>query len=77
MLAEIEVESGGRVENTGAKSKAQMKWERQRRKQKEQAARNEVSAVLDQLGLAEHLPLCLDNKMDIGATAPWSAPHSQ
>ena len=67
LLAEIEVENGGTVENTGAKSKAQMKRERQRLKHKEQAARDEVSAVLDELGLADHLPLCLDNKMDIGA----------
>ena len=67
LLAEIEVENGGRVENTGVKSKAQMKRERQRQKHKEQAACDEVSAVLDQLGLAGHLPLCLDNKMDIGA----------
>ena len=60
------MENRGRVENNGAKSKAQMKRERQQQKQ---AARDEVSAVLDQLGLAEHLPLCLDNEMDIGATA--------
>ena len=35
LLPEIEVENGVRVDNTGAKSKAQMKRERQRRKQKE------------------------------------------
>ena len=59
------------VELAGAKSKAQMKRERQRRKQKEQAARDEVAALLNQLGLAEHLRLCLDNEMplDIGASA--------
>ena len=51
------------------KSKAQKKRERQKQKQKEQAARAEVSALLDQLGLAEHLPLCLDNEMDICAPA--------
>ena len=77
LLAEIEVESGGRMENAGSKSKAQLKRERQRRKQKEQAARDEVSAILDQLGLAEHLRLCMDNEMDIGASAtlgPWPPP---
>ena len=37
LLAEIEVENGGKVENTGAKSIAQMKRERQRQKQKEGA----------------------------------------
>ena len=71
LLPEIEVENGVRVDNTGAKSKAQMKRERQRRKQKEQAARDEVAALQNQLGLAEHLRLCLDNEMplDIGASA--------
>ena len=63
----------------GAMSKAQMKRERRRQRQKEQAARDEVAALLDELGLAEHLTLCLDNEMDVGAPAigcnSWSSFH--
>ena len=68
---------GGVAEPAGAKSKAQMKRERQRRRQKEQAARDELAALLDELGLSKHLTLCLDNEMDVGAPAigcnPWSS----
>ena len=77
MLAELEEENGrggGAAEPVGAKSKAQMKRERQRRRQNEQAARDELAALLDQLGLSEHLTLCLDNEMDIGASATLDHP---
>ena len=80
LLAELEGEiragrgggggtGGGVAEPAGAKSKAQMKRERQRRRQKEQAARDELAALLDELGLSKHLTLCLDNEMDVGAPA--------
>ena len=73
-------EVGWRRLSVGTMSKAQMKRERRRQRHKEhQAARGEVAVLLDELGLSEHLTLCLDNEMDVGASAggcnPWSSFH--
>ena len=57
-----------------AKSKAQKKRERQRQKQKGQAARDEVSRLLDQLGLTEYLWTLVEHEMDIGASATLGHP---